>query len=515
VIKTRLTTLDDVSGDARLPGYQPQAHGIGIVHLGVGAFHRAHQAVITDDALAKHGGDWRIAGVCLRSKDSAKNLNEQNGLYTLIERDQSATTARVIASIDHVIAADPKATLALLSDAAIRIVTLTVTEAGYGINRENRLPDKSNLVVARDLTDPENPTGVLGLLVASIARRREAGCVPFTVLSCDNLSGNGALLRDGVIGFARATFGAELAQWIKNNIAFPNSMVDRITPASTDDTRIVAAQQTGCDDLAAVEAEPFIQWVIEDNFNSGRPQWEHGGAIFVSDVSPYEQMKLTMLNGAHSMLAYSGFLTACKHVRDVMHDEALSILVNRHINAAASVLKPLPGVDLNEYGLALADRFANPAIAHDTYQIAADGTQKLPQRIFEPALAAIDAQLDTRPYAFATAMWMRFCLQHHDEGARYELHDPRAAEITIAISGAGQDASDLSHRFHALPDLIPARLADNQQWRTNIDKVLGTILNSGCRAAITREVDMIAVDMIEVDKINESNEIQTDLRIFV
>ncbi len=487
MIQTRLTTLDDVSGNARLPGYQPHAHGVGIAHLGVGAFHRAHQAVMTDDALAKLGGDWRIAGVSLRSTNGADNLNEQNGLYTLIERGQSATTARVIASIDHVIAADAKATLNLLSDAAIRIVTLTVTEAGYAIDRESRLPDKDNPVVARDLSSPKNPTGVLGLLVASIELRRQAGCEPFTVLSCDNLPANGALLRDGVIGFARAAFNDELAQWIKANIAFPNSMVDRITPASTEDTRKEAIHQTGCDDRAAVETEPFIQWIIEDNFSSGRPQWEHGGALFVSDVTPYERMKLTMLNGAHSMLAYAGFLAACTHVRDVMQDKDLRLLVSRHIKAAALVLKPLPGVDFNEYASVLADRFANPAIAHETYQIATDGTQKLPQRIFEPALAAIDEQVDTRPYAFATAMWMRFCLQHTDDGWRYELRDPRAKEIAAAISNVEQDASALSSRIHALPDFIPKRLAENREWRHDVDDVLSAVLSTGCRAALARE----------------------------
>ena len=489
--QTRLTMLAAVSGGAQLPGYQPQLHGVGIVHLGFGAFHRAHQAVMTDDALAKHGGNWRIAGVSLRSTEGADCLNKQNGLYTLLERSQSATTARVIASIDHVIGADAKATLALLSEATIRIVTLTVTEAGYGINRESRLPDADYSVVANDLSDPENPTGVLGLIVASIVRRRESGIVPFTVLSCDNLPGNGALLRDGVVGFARAVYGDELADWIRNDIAFPNSMVDRITPASTQSTLLEATRQTGCDDRSAVETESFTQWIIEDNFTSGRPQWEAGGALFVNDVTPYERMKLTMLNGAHSMLAYAGFLAGCTHVRDVMQDEALSLLVSRHIRAAASVLKPLPSVDFNEYALVLLDRFANPAIAHETYQIATDGTQKIPQRIFEPALAAMDAGHDIRPYAFATAMWMRFCLQRSDEGARFELRDPRATEITAAISSAEQYPKALSYHFHLLPNFIPKRLANNDQWRADIDDVLGTAMSAGCRAAITREADAV------------------------
>ena len=483
----RLTTLDNVKGSARLPAYDPENHGVGIVHLGVGAFHRAHQAVMTDDALAISGGDWRIAGVSLRSTESANCLNEQNGLYTLLERSQSATTARVIASIDHVIAADSSATLALLCDVAIRIVTLTVTEAGYGINRQSRLPDTDDLVVANDLSNPQNPKGVLGLLVAAIAQRRESKTEPFTVLSCDNLSGNGALLRDGVVGFARTAYSDELAEWIKTDVAFPNSMVDRITPASTGKTQLKAAEHTACEDLAAVETEPFTQWIIENRFSSTRPRWEEGGALFVSDVMPYERMKLTMLNGAHSMLAYAGFLADCAYVRDVMQNNDLSVLVKRHIQAASNILDPLPGIDFNEYAKALVERFENPAIAHETYQVATDGTQKLPQRIFEPALNALNKEHDLRPYAFATALWMRFCLQKNDAGATYQLRDPRAEEIDALIGTAGNSASRLSNQFHALPDFIPNPLAESQQWRADIDEILATTLSSGCRAAITRE----------------------------
>ena len=219
--RSRLKSLADVTGAASLPDYTPENHSVGMVHIGVGAFHRAHQAAMTDDALAQYGGDWRILGVSLRSIDIAQNLNQQNGLYTLIERDGSNTGARVIASIDRVIAADPKATLNALCDPDIRIVTITVTESGYGIDRKSRLPDTSDKNVAADLLEPEDPLGLLGLLVASIARRRKAGHIPFTVLSCDNLPENGNLLRDGVIGFARQTRGDLLAHWIAANIAFP------------------------------------------------------------------------------------------------------------------------------------------------------------------------------------------------------------------------------------------------------------------------------------------------------
>ncbi len=490
----RLTSIDDAGSSVQRPGYEPEEHGIGIVHIGVGAFHRAHQAVFTDDALAQHGGDWRIAGVSLRSKEIATELNAQNGLYTLIEKGhvngKADTTARIIAAIDHVIAAESEATLSMLCDPGVRVVTLTVTEAGYGIDRESRLPDKSNPTVMADLADPANAVGVLGLLVESLYRRRESGIEPYTILSCDNLPANGEFLRDGVVGFSRIAYNDELADWIKGAVAFPNSMVDRITPASTIETYKDAKRLTGCEDKAAVETEPFIQWIIEDTFHSGRPNWEAGGALFVDDVTQYECMKLTMLNGSHSMLAYSGYLTGNSFVRDVMQDTHLSLLVHRHLQASAELLQPLPGVDYSDYVNALADRFANPSIAHQTFQIASDGTEKLPQRIFQPAIEALNANSDIRPFAFTTAMWMRFCLQRQDDGTRYELNDPRADEIALALKNNDQDGLLLSKAIHRLPEFVPVELSTNSLWEESVADVLGFALSNGCAAAVTRETEM-------------------------
>lgn len=483
----RLTDITLLDGPVARPGYQPDKHGAGIVHLGVGAFHRAHQAVMTDDALAKHGGDWRIIGVSLRSTAIAEELNPQNGLYTLIERDETGITARIVGAVQKVIAANPAATLKALCDPSIRVVTLTVTEKGYGIDRQARGPDVAHPAVKADLAQADAPGGVLGLLTAAIRQRRKAGHVPFTVLSCDNLPENGALLRDGVIGFAKLSGDAELSDWIAQNIAFPSSMVDRITPASTDETRAEAHRQTGCEDQAAVETEPFIQWVIEDQFPSGRPQWEEGGALFVSDVAPYEQMKLTMLNGSHSMLAYTGFLAGCRYVRDVMADPALALLVERHLKAAGDLLQPLPGIDVADYAAALAQRFHNPAIAHETYQIAMDGSQKLPQRIFQPAMLALNAGRDLRPFAFATAMWMRFCLGRLDDDTAHDLRDPREAEIAAVLSDVPRSSRAISDAVHSLPNLIPQRLGENPNWRAHIEEVLSVALDEGCLSTIQQE----------------------------
>lgn len=487
VHQPRLTEIGQLNGPVRRPGYRPGDCGTGIVHLGIGAFHRAHQAVVTDDALAQHGGDWRIVGVSLRSTAIAQALNPQNGLYTLIEKGTSGTSARLVGSIARVVAADPAAALTELCDPAVRIVTLTVTEKGYGIDRRSRAPDLSQPLVRDDLARPDAPRGVLGLLFAAIKHRRVAGYAPFAVLSCDNLPENGASLRDGVIGFA-AMFGDDaLADWIAENVAFPSSMVDRITPAVTCETLAEARRQTGCDDHGAIETEPFLQWVIEDNFPSGRPKWETGGALFVDDVAPYEQMKLTMLNGSHSMMAYAGFLTGKRYVRDVMGDADLAALVTRHLSVAAARLQPLKGIDFSGYAAALEKRFRNPEIAHETRQIAMDGTQKLPQRLFQPAVGALNAGQDPRAFAFATAMWMRFCLGKTDDGASHDLNDPRETELTDAVAGKSQDAAAISDALHELPDLIPPRLGADTAWRSTVEEILATALRQGCRNAIHKE----------------------------
>lgn len=484
----RLTRLSDVTGAAKLPGYVPDAHGTGIVHLGLGAFHRAHQAAITDAALAKAGGDWRIIGVSMRSRNVLDTLAPQNGLYTLIERGPNGSQGQVIGAIARVIAADPAATLEALCAPSVRVVTLTVTEKGYGIDRATGGPDLKHPAVAADLASPKNPSGVLGLLTAALAKRRAESINPFTVLCCDNLPENGGLLRRGVVGFAQET-DPELADWISANVDFPSSMVDRITPAATEETLREATRLTGCEDAAAIETEPFSQWVIEDRFSQGRPAWEHGGAIFVKDVKPYEEMKLRMLNGAHSMLAYTGFLLGHRFVRDVMTDPSMVWLIQRHLGAAAAGLAPLAGVDFATYARDLESRFCNPAIAHETYQIATDGTEKLSQRIFAPALEALTAGRDTRPFAFATAAWMRYCLGLDEQGAAYEVRDPRGPEIAAGLSGQPRQAGAISTVLFDLPSLFPNRLKNDSNWRMNVVSILDGMLTNGVRSAISKEVN--------------------------
>ena len=342
--------------------------------------------------------------------------------------------------------------------------------------------------IAPDLANPRQPKGAIGLIVEGLRRRRDQGDRPFTVLCCDNLPENGALLGAGVADFARR-IDPDLARWIADHVPFPATMVDRITPATTEATLRDAEALTGRVDLAAVETEPFSQWVIEDRFvggPAGRPAWEAGGAIFAADVVPYERMKLRMLNGTHSMMAYAGFLAGRDYVRDVMADPFLAGLVDRHLRAAAGTLAPLPGIDFADYAAALAARFRNPAIAHETYQIAMDGTEKLPQRLLEPALFALEHGQSLRPFAFAVAAWMRYCTGRSDTGEPYALRDPRGAEIEQALAGV-RAAEDMAASLLALPGLFPLALTENNGWRTEIVGILKIMVERGMAAAIETE----------------------------
>lgn len=457
----RLTLLDQIPPALR-PGYDPAAHGIGIVHLGLGAFHKAHQAALTDLALAAGGGNWRIVGISLRSATAPKQLHPQNGLYTLIERG-TRTRARVIGAIADAIcsAGDPAAALQLMADPAVRIVSTTVTEKAYGLDRTSQGCDPAHPAIAADLQTPGAPQGVIGLITRALAMRRAAGIAPFTVLCCDNLPENGVLLRGAVIDFAHRLDPA-LADWIAANVAFPSTMVDRITPAATPETLAEAAKLTGTQDLAAVETEDFAQWVIEDNFPQGRPAWHSAGAIFTDDVPAFEAMKLRMLNGAHSMLAYVGFHAGFRYVRDAMADPDMAHLVRRHLAAAAGTLTAIPGIDLNAYAADLIRRFENPSIAHDTFQIAMDGSEKMPQRIFSVVLDARRLGQNIGPFAFATAAWARHLSGATHDCAPYELRDPRADQLQAVSAGKEPDQIIAALRN---ADFVPTGLGrDDAFW---------------------------------------------------
>ncbi len=426
----------------------------GIVHIGPGAFHRAHQAVYTQEA----GDGWQITGVSLRSAEFAEVLTRQNGRYTLVTRAEKSTEYREITSLSKALSiANGRAPiLHALTQPEIRIISLTITEKGY--------------------TAPFDADSTITLLIEALQMRMETGCSGVTLLSCDNLTNNGAVLQKAVLDAA----SPPLVDWIGENVRFPSTMVDRITPATTPKLRAEVAKETGWTDEIPVETEAFSQWVIEDDFAAGRPAWERAGAELVSDVAPYERMKLRMLNGAHSMLAYAGHLLGKTYVRDVMADDMLAPLVGRHMDAAALTLDIGTGLDPARYRDQLLDRFRNPHIAHETYQIAMDGSQKMPQRIFAPALDTIRRRLDIAPFAFATACWLHYLGGRTDTGKSYLLRDPRESELVVLPDEPEARVAAL----FALPNLVPPELAADQTFRETTTFFLQAITTHGLMSAL-------------------------------
>ncbi|WP_292184046.1 mannitol dehydrogenase family protein [Mesorhizobium sp.] len=389
----------------------------GIVHLGVGAFHRAHQAAYVDDCLAAGETDWGIVGVSLRSADTRDALTPQDGLYTLAIRSSGAEKLQVIGSIGAMLVApeDPGAVLAALTDPRTRIVTLTITEKAYlraaGGGLDTAHPD-----IVHDLATPELPKTAHGFLAEALARRRAAGTPPFTVLCCDNLPANGATLHRLLVEFAElrdANLGVKgdggLADHIAHRVAFPSSMVDRIVPATTDVDRTRIAEELGVEDAWPVMTEPFCQWVVEDNFPGGRPAWEKFGVTMVDDVRPFEDMKLRLLNGSHSAIAYLGLLSDHATVDRAFADPAIRQFVDRLWAEAIPTLPADAGLDTSAYTAELAERFSNTALAHRTAQIANDGSQKLPQRIVASALECIEAGSVPEHLTLVIAAWIAAC----------------------------------------------------------------------------------------------------------
>ena len=399
-------TLNTLSSEVAEPGYDRSAVTPGIVHLGVGAFHRAHQAAYVDECLAAGEMDWGIIGASLQSASTHDALAPQDGLYTLAERGSDGENLRVIGSIGRVLVApqDPARLLDSLTDPRIRIVSLTITEKAYLRNAAGDL-DAAHPGIVADLANPARPETAHGFLVEALARRRAAGVKPFTILSCDNLPSNGATLHRLLAQFA-ALRETDLARHVEN-VPCPSSMVDRIVPATTDADRARVSQTLGVEDAWPVMTEPFRQWVVEDEFPWGRPDWEKFGVEMVRDVRPFEEMKLRLLNGAHSAIAYLGLLAGHDTVAKSFGDPAIRGFVQALWAEAASTLPKNAGLDPGSYVAALTERFDNTALQHRTAQIANDGSQKLPQRILGTALDRLAAGAGADHLMLAVAAWIR------------------------------------------------------------------------------------------------------------
>lgn len=416
------------------PGYDPAAQVCGIVHFGIGAFHRAHQAAYTDAAMAAGDRDWRITGVSLRSADVAQQLNPQDGLYTLVERSSDAVAMRLIGSVARVIVAPdaPDDVIAAIASPDTHIVSFTVTEKGYVRCADGTL-DTENPALASDLSGGV-PRTIYGFVAAGLARRKAAGLPALTLLSCDNLSDNGRQLATLMRGYLEATDPA-LGEWFAAYCRCPGTMIDRIVPAMTAEDRAWVAAQIGLEDEGAIITERFTQWVIEDDFAGPRPRWEAVGAQLVDDVRPYEAAKLRMLNGAHSALAYLGLDAGHEFVHQAVADPAIRPVIETIMRGeAAATLDPASGIDTMAYADQLLDRFANSALQHKLMQIAMDGSQKIPQRWLEPLAISQAAGRASPATLQALAAWVR-----HVRGDVRSVDDPQADALAKLWKQHGAD----------------------------------------------------------------------------
>lgn len=441
---------------------------IGIVHLGLGAFFRAHGAIYIAEAMRASGGDWNILGVSLQSARTRDALARQDYVYTAVEQGPQGETPRSIDVVRGMLVApeNPEAVLAAMSQAQVKIVSLTVTEKGYCHEPATGRLNLTHPDIRHDIGNPL-PKSAIGFIVRALQRRRLAGIRPFTVMTCDNLSLNGKLTRGVVLEFARQV-DPGLAEWIEAEGRFPSSMVDRIVPATKPEDIERLAAVTGRLDRAPVFHEPFRQWVVEDDFvDSERPDLAAAGVQLVKDVTPWEHMKLRMLNGAHSSLAYLGYLSGHETIAQTMAEPALAGFVRKlWSQEIIPAIEPPPGQDLSQYADALYDRFANHGIRHRTWQIAMDGSQKLPQRLLSTLAENLDAGRDSPRLMLAVAAWIRYVSGVDEAGREIDVRDPmaqvlkeRSAHGIAAVLGVGEIfPEDLRKRLEPGVSIAHARL---------------------------------------------------------
>lgn len=456
----------------------------GIVHLGLGAFFRAFGAPLISDAMAASGGDWGIVGVSLRSPDVRDAMRGQGWAYTTVSIGAETETPRVIEVLNNVLVApeDPAAVLRTMTNEDVRIVTLTVTEKGYcDIPTTGKL-DCLHPDVLHDLANTF-PKSAIGFIVRALARRMQTGVAPFTVMTCDNLSQNGQILRGLVLEFA-GLVDPELRDWIADKACFPCTMVDRITPATAADDIARIAEMTGVYDATPVMHEPFAQWVVEDTFVGGiRPDFAAAGVELVADVSRHEEMKLRMLNGTHSALAYAGYLAGHETISQTVADPVLDRFARGLWDEIIPTVTAPSGVDLNDYAASLFARYANPNIRHRTWQIAMDGSQKLPQRMLGTVRDAFDAGRETPLLCLAIAAWMFYVRGVDEAGNAIDVRDPLASELS-ALTDAANGPSETVATLLNLPAIFHDDLA--HRLKAPVTTAAKDVWALGVRSAIDR-----------------------------
>ena len=484
-----LAHLDALPSTVARPRYDRQSLRAGILHIGVGNFHRAHQAVYLDDLFnAGKDLDWALIGAGIRSGDRAMRqaLEPQDWLTTVVELEPGVDVARVTGSMMGFVPVgeDGRAIVETLDDPGLRIVSLTVTEGGYCIDPATGAFNPAHPDIVYDAAHLETPKGVFGVLLAALRRRRDQGLAPFTIMSCDNIPHNGHVAREAVAGLADLVDPA-LAAYVREQVAFPNSMVDRITPATTDRERAALAERFGVQDNWPVFCEPFRQWVLEDNFPSGRPALEEVGVTFTPHVAAFELMKLRILNGGHAAIAYPAGLLGIHFVHDAMADpQVRSFLDKLEREEIIPNVPPVPGVDLQDYYQLIASRFANPGVGDTIPRLAQDGSNRQPKFILPSTRDRVKAGADVTGLALVSALWCRYCAATTDAGEPFTLDDPNARRLTPAALAAKSDPA----AFLALRDIF-GDIADSSLFRSRFEAALNSLWHEGTRATLHRYLE--------------------------
>jgi mannitol 2-dehydrogenase len=478
-------SLRHLGAGVAVPTYDRERLTGGIVHFGVGGFHRAHQAMYLDSLMNDGTAlDWGITGVGLLPGDRRMHdvLHAQDCLYTLVVKDPDGTMhPRVIGSIiDYRFAPDdPEAVLEVMTDPATRIVSLTITEGGYLVNQSTGEFDPSDPSIRSDLEQDAVPSTAFGYITEALRRRRAAGTPPFTVMSCDNIQGNGEVAHKMIGAFARLK-DPDLASWLEEHVSLPNSMVDRITPVTTDHDRSVLAEQFGIEDGWPVVCEPFTQWALEDRFPAGRPPYDEAGVQLVPDVMPYELMKLRLLNAGHQALCYLGYLSGYRYAHEVCSDDLFTgFLLGYMDDEATPTLEPVPGVDLDAYKHELIARFANPEVRDTLARLCAESSDRIPKWLVPVVRHELDAGGPVRRSALVIAAWARYAEGVDEQGEPIEIVDRRKD----AVMARAQQQSTDPLAFLRDPDLFGS-LADDERFTKEYTAALDSLHQRGARATL-------------------------------
>lgn len=466
------------------------------VHLGFGAFTRAHQLLYTDELLQKTQGDWGICAVNLYGGESLiEALRKQQHNYLVAEKGADLITLKRSRSITeslHLELDGGEAVLEKMAEPQVAIISMTVTEKGYCADPATGLLDESNSLIIADVKSPAQPKSAAGFIVQALKVRRERGLQPFTVMSCDNIQCNGKVAKAVVVGLAKLQ-DPELAVWIEENVSFPCTMVDRIVPAATDETLAeIQELNDGVFDPCAIACEPFRQWVIEDNFVAGRPDWNLAGAEFVEDVIPFEEMKLRMLNGSHSFLAYLGYLGGYKHISDTMGDEFYKAAAHDlMVNCQAPSLDMPEDTDLGAYAELLINRYCNPAIKHQTWQIAMDGSQKIPQRLGGSVQYHLDNGSDFTLIALAIAAWMRYVSGSDEQGNAIDVRDPMSEKLRAVCDENGYTDATVKALL-AIDSIFPPAIGSNEKLIEAVTAQYASLVKNGAKQTVKTLMELRA-----------------------